>query len=230
MCPIEADVQDGFTPIIHPSSISSIIDHPICSSSSVPESELEAARQPALPTPFQGLDLLLLNTPPPNLSLLSKSFTSTAIQLAEPATPLKEVVERSRPRYLFWAEGEGYWEREPISWQEEGKEVRWTRAVKLGALGAEGDGKKARVNSQGHIALELTTKWFYAFTLPPQTLTTPLPVRPANATPSPFGLVAEQLNTNGKKRTAEDDEEVFDDSLTKKAKSGMLTDLMTRLS
>jgi hypothetical protein len=142
----EADDQDGFTPIIHPSSITSIIDHPICSSSSTPESELEAARQPALPTPFQGLELLLLNNPPPNLSLLSKSFTSTAIQLAEPAKPLKEVVERSRPRYLFWAEGDGYWEREPISWQEEGKEVRWTRAVKLGALGAEGDGKKARVS------------------------------------------------------------------------------------
>jgi hypothetical protein len=47
---------------------------------------------------------------------------------------------------MFWAEGEGYWEREPISWQEEGKEVRWTRAVKLGALGAEGEGKKARVS------------------------------------------------------------------------------------
>jgi hypothetical protein len=47
---------------------------------------------------------------------------------------------------MFWAEGEGYWEREPISWQEGGEEVRWTRAVKLGALGAEGEGKKARVS------------------------------------------------------------------------------------
>lgn len=63
-------------------------------------------------------------------------------------------------------------------------------------------------------------QWFYAFTLPPQTPSTPLPVRPANATPSPFGLVAQQLQTNGKKRTAEDDEEVFDESVTKKTKSG----------
>lgn len=141
---MKADDQDGFTPIIHPTSISSILDHSMFNTTT--ESELAAARQPALPTPFQGLDLLLLNSPPPNLQLLSKSFTATRIQLAEPATPLKEVVERSRPRYMFWAEGEGYWEREPISWQEEGKEVRWTRAVKLGALGAEEEGKKARVS------------------------------------------------------------------------------------
>ena len=43
-----------------------------------------------------------------------------------------------------------------------------------------------------------------------------------NATPSPFGLVAQQLTTNGKKRVAEDDEEVFDESITKKTKSGEL--------
>jgi len=139
-----ANIQDGLTPVIHPSSITSITEHSMFNPTT--ESELAAARQPALPTPFQGLDLLLLNSPPPNLQLLSKSFTATPIQLAEPATPLKEVVERSRPRYMFWAEGEGYWEREPISWQEDGKEVRWTRAVKLGALGAEGEGKKARVS------------------------------------------------------------------------------------
>jgi hypothetical protein len=41
-----------------------------------------------------------------------------------------------------------------------------------------------------------------------------------NATPSPFGLVAQQLTTNGKKRVAEDDEEVFDESITKKTKPG----------
>jgi hypothetical protein len=58
---------------------------------------------------------------------------------------------------MFWAEGEGYWEREPISWQEEGKEVRWTRAVKLGALGAEGEGKKARVSL--FIRYELKLIW-----------------------------------------------------------------------
>lgn len=49
---------------------------------------------------------------------------------------------------MFWAEGEGFWEREPFGWAAEagGKEERWTRAVKLGALGAEGEGKKARVS------------------------------------------------------------------------------------
>jgi hypothetical protein len=141
----ETDDQDGFAPIIHPNSINAILDHPACSPSAAPESELAAARQQPLPTPFVGLDLLLLNNPPPNLPLLSKSFTATPMKLAEPAKPLQEVVECSRPRYMFWSEGEGFWEREPISWTEEGKECRWTRAVKLGALGAEGEGKKARV-------------------------------------------------------------------------------------
>ena len=49
---------------------------------------------------------------------------------------------------MFWGEGEGFWEREPWSWIGPGrKEERWTRAVKLGALGGEGaeGGKKARV-------------------------------------------------------------------------------------
>jgi hypothetical protein len=46
-----------------------------------------------------------------------------------------------------------------------------------------------------------------------------------NATPSPFGLVAQQLTTNGKKRVAEDDEELFDESVTKKTKSGESLDI-----
>jgi hypothetical protein len=71
-------------------------------------------------------------------------------------------------------------------------------------------------------------QWFYAFQLPPQTPSTPLPAKPANATPSPFGLVADQLETNGKKRTADDVEEVFDASVTKKTKSGKSGDLLKR--
>lgn len=50
---------------------------------------------------------------------------------------------------MFWADGEGFWEREPFGWAgPDGKDERWTRAVKLGALGALGNpgaGKPARV-------------------------------------------------------------------------------------
>jgi hypothetical protein len=66
-------------------------------------------------------------------------------------------------------------------------------------------------------------QWYYAFTLPAQTPNTPIPARPVNATPSPFGLVAAQLATNGKKRTADQDEELLDASLTKKPKSGKIS-------
>ena len=66
--------------------------------------------------------------------------------LAESAPPLKEVVEKSRPRYMFWSEGDGFWEREPIGWMDADGEKRWTRGVKLGALGDQGEGKKTRVS------------------------------------------------------------------------------------
>lgn len=50
---------------------------------------------------------------------------------------------------MFWSEGDGFWEREPIGWIDGGSEKRWTRGVKLGALGALGDqdGKKTRVST-----------------------------------------------------------------------------------
>ena len=49
---------------------------------------------------------------------------------------------------MFWGDGEGFWEREPWGWTGVGgREERWTRAVKLGALGEEREGgKKARVS------------------------------------------------------------------------------------
>ncbi|GFZ43337.1 hypothetical protein JCM24511_01057 [Saitozyma sp. JCM 24511] len=140
---------------------------------------LASARQSttAMPSPFLGADLLLFSSPPPSLSLFSQSYPTSGVTLDHPATPLSEVITKARPRYLFWGEGEGFWEREPFGWTgADGQEERWTRAVKLGALGGEAPagGKKAR--------------WFYAFTLPPQTPNTPVPPRPANTTPNPFHL------------------------------------------
>lgn len=55
-------------------------------------------------------------------------------------------MEKTRPRYMFWSEGDGFWEREPIGWMEADGEKRWTRSVKLGALGEQGEGKKTRVS------------------------------------------------------------------------------------
>lgn len=53
---------------------------------------------------------------------------------------------------------------------------------------------------------QLIPQWFYAFTLPPQTPSTPIPPRPANATPNPF-VIQNTPVSNGKKRAALDDQE-----------------------
>lgn len=68
--------------------------------------------------------------------------------VSQSALELAEIVRKARPRYAFWADGEGFWEREPFGWNAAGGggEERWTRAVKLGQLGAETTGKKARVS------------------------------------------------------------------------------------
>jgi hypothetical protein len=108
---------------------------------------LADARITPLPSAFQGLDLLLLPTAPPGISLLSSSFASSGVTVSQSALEVAELVRRARPRYAFWADGEGFWEREPFGWQAAGGgEERWTRAVKLGQLGAEGTAKKARVS------------------------------------------------------------------------------------
>lgn len=52
-------------------------------------------------------------------------------------------------------------------------------------------------------------QWFYAFTLPPQSPSTPVPARPANATPNPFmempiakkrGLDEDDVNGHSQKK------------------------------
>ncbi|KAL7423731.1 hypothetical protein Q5752_001313 [Cryptotrichosporon argae] len=132
-------------------------------------SALATARDGALPSAFQGLDLLLFSAPPPFMSLLSP-YAALPPSEAQQAPPFADVIKRARPRYIFWpGQGEAFWEREPFGWANEGKEERWTRAVRLGGVT---EPKKNR--------------WFYAFTLPPQTPSMPIPERPANATPNPL--------------------------------------------
>ena len=138
-------------------SVDSLLANPLFNpAASDPTTSLASARQSsaALPPAFQGLDLLILSSPPPSLSLLSPSVASLSHPLATPADPLAEVVKRTRPRYMLWADGEGFWEREPFGWRDaREKEERWTRSIKLGGFGgaAPEGGKKARVRSHAPI-------------------------------------------------------------------------------
>ncbi|WWC96714.1 hypothetical protein V866_003586 [Kwoniella sp. B9012] len=207
-------IGDQFSPVISKDSISTILSHPILTGATAnPSESLASAKQEAsaLPSAFQGVDLLLFSSPPPHLSTLSPSYTSSGVSLAQSAPPLEEVVRRAKPRYLLWGDGEGFWEREPWGWTgPTGKEERWTRAVKLGALGGEAPtgGKKAR--------------WFYAFTLPPQTATSPLPAKPANATPNPYVMPStpSSSSTSSRKRgPLEDQNYIFGGQQAKKGRT-----------
>lgn len=179
---------------------------------------LEAAKEQAhaLPSAFRGVDLLITTSPPPSLSMLSPSFASSGISLAPAAPPLAEIVKLSRPRYLFWADGEGFWEREPFGWAGAKGDERWTRAVKLGALGSvnSGAGKPPRVSECWRFRSMLSKQWFYATSLPAQTPTTKPPVRPGNATPNPFTMPT--TSATAPKRSADDGEDGADSKRAKK--------------
>ena len=69
-------------------------------------------------------------------------------------------------------------------------------------------------------------QWYYAFTLPPQTPTTPTPPRPANTTPNPF-VIAPSIPASahsiaaGKKRPAlEDQTDAVKSGFAKKGRIG----------
>ncbi len=147
---LTALLQGPYSPQISQPAVNAILNNPLFNPTTDPTTSLASARDAsaALPSAFSGVDLLILSTPPPSLSLLSPSFPSLGFPLASPAAPLADLLKKTRPRYLFWGDGEGFWEREPWGWTgTSGKEERWTRAVKLGALGGEDDGgKKARVS------------------------------------------------------------------------------------
>lgn len=197
--------------------------HPgLQSSPNSTESSLEAARQAAqaLPHAFEGVDVLLIPGPPPKIAQLSQSYPSAGVDVSGAAEPLADIIRRARPRYMFWADSQGFWEREPFGWNHEGKDERWTRAVKLGALGDQGE-KKGRVcgllpdcerDTHAH-----NEQWFYAFTLPPQAATSPLPVKPANATPNPYTVAA---GSERKRPALEDQQSAFAGPDAKRSKNG----------
>lgn len=145
-CP-ELTIQGTTSPYLHQSSLKSLVDHQLFAPTTSQPISLANARSVPLPTPFQGLDLLVLPTSPPDIASLSPSFPSTGITLGQLPAEVRDLLIKSRPRYLFWADSQAFWEREPFGWTGiAGQEERWTRTVKLGALGGEAEGKKPRVS------------------------------------------------------------------------------------
>ncbi|GHJ87347.1 hypothetical protein NliqN6_3749 [Naganishia liquefaciens] len=161
------------------------------------------------PLPHRGIDLLLLATPPPEITAFSRNAPTS---ITEPSSPdyISKLIIAARPRYLFWGAkddegdtgGSAFWEREPFGWDSTGKlrEDRFTRAVKLDTFGGPKGAKKS----------------VYAFILPAQSATDPLPAIPANATANPY-----QPGSRGQKRQALDEQHsMFQNSDQKRQKKG----------
>ena len=145
----------------------------------------------------QNIDILLTNAFPSHITAFSSAPLPTPNFPSPPgADPISEVVRRTKPRYHFVAGGGGdegnvplFWEREPVVWEDESGRV--LRFVSLGSFGRTPEsGKKQRVRGlwcmQRTMTLTVLGQWFYAFSIAPQTPTTPAPPRPANATKNPF--------------------------------------------
>ncbi|KDR81728.1 hypothetical protein GALMADRAFT_207150 [Galerina marginata CBS 339.88] len=122
----------------------------------------------------QLVDILLTNIWPISITQFSSAPLPDPQLSSVGASPLSDIIRKTKPRYHI-AAGAGhppkFWEREPYTWEDE--QGRVSRFVSLGAFGGEsGTGKKPR--------------WFYAFSIAPNSSATEPPVRPANATKNPF--------------------------------------------
>lgn len=99
----------------------------------------------------RGIDLLLLATPPPDITTFSKNAPASASE-SHSVPSIASVITAARPRYILWSaqdnevsDGQSaYWEREPFGWDSTGKhkEDRFTRAVKLDTFGGPKGAKK----------------------------------------------------------------------------------------
>ncbi|KAF8205767.1 hypothetical protein K438DRAFT_522389 [Mycena galopus ATCC 62051] len=122
-------------------------------------------------TSSQLIDILITNVWPSAITHFSSA--PLPAELAS-APPLNDTILRTKPRYHFAASGGQppmFWEREPFVWSDEGDRV--SRFVSLGAFGGEPTpGKKQR--------------WFYAFSIAPNSPTAAPVARPTNATKNPF--------------------------------------------
>ncbi|KAJ7074079.1 CwfJ C-terminus 1-domain-containing protein-like protein [Mycena amicta] len=144
------------------------------SSSSSKQSYKSLADIQANASSSQLIDILLTNAWP------AAVVNHSAAPLPSPelaqigAPPLDDAIRKIKPRYHFAASGGKpamFWEREPFVWDDESSRV--SRFVSLGAFGGETTSAKKQ-------------RWFYAFSITPNTPTTAPPTRPANATKNPF--------------------------------------------
>ncbi|KAJ7256490.1 hypothetical protein B0H12DRAFT_1112326 [Mycena haematopus] len=121
----------------------------------------------------QLIDILMTNAWPAAITHLSSAPLPAPELASIGAPPLNDTILRTKPRYHFAAAGGHppmFWEREPFVWKDED---RVSRFVSLGAFGGEPtQGKKQR--------------WFYAFSIAPNSPTAAPTSRPANATQNPF--------------------------------------------
>ncbi|KAJ7632977.1 CwfJ C-terminus 1-domain-containing protein-like protein [Roridomyces roridus] len=120
----------------------------------------------------QLIDVLLTHAWPAAITNLSSAVLPELASIGAP--PLDDTIRRTKPRYHFAAGGGKppmFWEREPFVWDDE--QGRVSRFISLGAFGGEpASGKKQR--------------WFYAFSIAPQSAADAPAPRPSNATKNPF--------------------------------------------
>ncbi|KAJ6531281.1 CwfJ C-terminus 1-domain-containing protein-like protein [Mycena capillaripes] len=122
----------------------------------------------------QLIDILITNAWPAAITNLSSAPLPAPELASIGAPPLDDTIRRTKPRYHFAAGGGQppmFWEREPFLWSDD--QDRVSRFVSLGAFGGEPTaGKKQR--------------WFYAFSVAPNSPTAAPVAKPANATKNPF--------------------------------------------
>ncbi|PCH37719.1 nuclear protein [Wolfiporia cocos MD-104 SS10] len=122
------------------------------------------------------VDIFISNAWPANITQFSAAPFLTPELSSIGVDPVADIVRQTKPRYHFAAGGgqtPKFWEREPFIWDEDSGRV--ARFVSLGAFGGPpAEGKKQR--------------WFYAFSIAPQTPNSPAPARPANVTQNPFTM------------------------------------------
>lgn len=138
----------------------------------------QAAKQP----PSEGLDILLLPSPPTKLFATSPTAPA-GLKAVEGDGALEEIVRRSRSRYILFPptsssssdDTQVFFEREPFPASTSGtqsQDGRYSRAIQLGRFAVPQAGSTIK-----------PVRSFYAFNLSP--LVPPF-AKPANATMNPF--------------------------------------------
>ncbi|KAJ6502119.1 hypothetical protein C8R45DRAFT_609871 [Mycena sanguinolenta] len=171
-----AEAAPGFaSPYFSTHTMERLLSNTLTTSTSSKQNYKSLADIQSSSSSSQLIDILITNVWPAAIAHLSSApLPAPEIPSVAGAPPLNDTILRIKPRYHFAAAGGQppiFWEREPFVWSDEADRV--SRFVSLGAFGGEPTaGKKQR--------------WFYAFSIAPNSPTAmPVPC-PANATKNPF--------------------------------------------